>query len=92
MHSTVASQKVKNMFQTLTTQCGSELDVLLKTQIEEIVKAADSRIAEGVSKVRTGEIVIQPGFDGEYGKVKIWQEGKDPEKNTDSTAQMSLDI
>ncbi|MBI4096835.1 MAG: DNA helicase UvrD [Candidatus Levybacteria bacterium] len=92
MHSTVASQKVKNMFQTITTQCGSELDVLLKTPIEEIAKAADSRIAEGVSKVRTGDIVIEPGFDGEYGKVKIWQEGKDPEKNTDNTAQMSLDI
>jgi len=34
------------------------------------------KIAEGVQKVRTGSIVIKPGYDGVYGVVKIWHEGK----------------
>ncbi len=92
MESTVASQKVKTAFYTLTQSVGSELDILLKTPIDEIAKVADPRIAQGISKVRNGDIVIQPGYDGEYGKVKIWQKGEDPAKDTDNSAQMSLDL
>lgn len=92
MESTVASQKVKTTFHTLTQSVGSELDILLKTPIDKIAKAADPKIAQGISKVRNGDIVIHPGYDGEYGKVKIWQEGEDKAKDTDDASQMSLDI
>lgn len=92
MESTVASQKVKTTFHTLTQSVGSELDILLKTPIDEIAKAANPKIAQGISKVRNGDIVIRPGYDGEYGKVKIWQKGEDKAKDTDDASQMSLDI
>jgi hypothetical protein len=36
-------------------------------------------VAEGVDKDRRGDLVIDPGYDGVYGVVKIWreEEGKD---------------
>lgn len=71
---TVASEKVKALFEKICTEMGSEMQILLKTSIEDIRKVAGERIAEGVLKVRKGDIVIEPGFDGEYGKVKIWSE------------------
>lgn len=89
MESTVASQKVKDMYESLCRQFTSELDVLLKVPTEDIRKFAGSRIAEGIKKVRAGNIEIIPGYDGEYGVVKIWKEGEDPDKDTEEL-QMSL--
>ena len=28
--------------------------------------------AEGIARVRTGDILIEPGYDGLYGTVKVW--------------------
>lgn len=92
MKTTVVSQKTKTMLQVLTQALGSELDILLKTPLEEVRRASDPAIAEAIGKVRAGDISIRPGFDGEFGKVAIWQEGDDPAKNADDAAQMNLDI
>ncbi|HSW87609.1 MAG TPA: hypothetical protein VLG12_00430, partial [Candidatus Saccharimonadales bacterium] len=68
----VGAGKVKTMFNTLCAAFDSEMEILLRTSIEDIAKASTQKIAEGVQKVRAGDIVIRPGFDGEYGIVKIW--------------------
>jgi uncharacterized protein (TIGR00375 family) len=95
MHATTFAQKVKDMFSLLCEEFGSELDVLLKTPIEAIQNIAGSRIADGIKRVRGGAIVIDPGYDGEYGKVAIWPEKEDeketPEEQKEEDAkQMSL--
>jgi uncharacterized protein (TIGR00375 family) len=76
LHSTVSSQKVKDMFDELCRKFGSELNVLLKVSKEDLLKETGVRVAEGVDKVRRGDIAILPGFDGQYGIVKIWGEEK----------------
>jgi PHP family Zn ribbon phosphoesterase len=73
MGSTVASQKVQNMLLQLTDKVGSEIDILLRSSIKEIESIGGERIAEGIVKVRAGDIDIHPGYDGEYGKVHIWK-------------------
>ena len=75
--SPVTSPKVKNIFDILVGKFGSELEVLLQSATEEIGKTEDRgkpliKIAEGIEKVRGEKIVIQPGYDGLYGTVKIW--------------------
>lgn len=76
LKSTVSSMKVKTTFDNICETFGSEMEVLLKTPIAEIEKKAGERIAEGVAKVRGGNIFIQPGYDNVYGTVKIWSEEK----------------
>jgi len=91
--STVASQKVKETYTRAIRSVGTELDILLKTPIDTLTTHISPRVAEAVAKVRGGDIVIEPGFDGEYGVVKIWPKGKDVAKDTDAnTPQMSLDF
>lgn len=107
--SPVGSPKVKVLFDELCSKAESELHVLLKAPIETIEYALENyspeqrrRIAEGVQKVRTGSIVINPGYDGVYGVVKIWpsvaeategqaQDLKSEEKAPDKS-QLGLEI
>jgi uncharacterized protein (TIGR00375 family) len=74
LDSTVSSMKSKDLYDKLCQNLTSELNILLRANKDEIVKVGGERVAEGVDKVRRGEIVINPGFDGEYGVVKIWGE------------------
>ena len=33
-------------------------------------------IAEGIRRVREGKVRVEPGYDGEYGKIQIFEEGE----------------
>ena len=92
LSSTVFSQKVKDVFSLLCEQFGSELQVLLKTPLTDIEKVCGEKIADGIKRVRGGSIVIDPGFDGEYGKVSIWPEHGETsvEEKTEDVSQMTL--
>ena len=92
MSSTVTSLKVINAYNELCLKFGSELTVLLKTPVDEIKKEAGEKIAEGIEKVRKGDIVILPGFDGQYGIVKIWDDKKVSEKQTKLVNQLGIDF
>jgi len=92
LFSTVASQKVKDLFNSLCLKFGSELNILLKTPVADIQKEAGVRIAEGVARVRKGDIVILPGFDGQYGVVKIWDDKKTSEKQEEAVNQLGIDF
>src|SRR3989344_6658671 len=80
--SPVTGEKVKQMFDDMCNKFGSEIEVLLRTDIKDLEKSFGEKIAEGVAKVRREDIVIEPGYDGEYGKVKIWKEEDKPKGKT----------
>lgn len=91
MRATVASQKVQMQFARLCLTLGNEIDILLNIPIEEIEKIGGERLAEGIAKIRAGTISIVPGYDGEYGKVSIWQ-NDDESSQPKKTPQLSLDL
>lgn len=90
--STVSSLKVINVYNELCLKFGSELEVLLRIPFDEIKKEAGEKVAEGIEKVRKGDIVILPGFDGQYGIVKIWDDKKVTEKQTNLVNQLGIDF
>lgn len=63
------SIKVKKEYNRLISKFGSELFILLDVDIKKITPPA---LAEAILSVRTGNLIINPGFDGQYGKVKIF--------------------
>ena len=67
-----SSQKVQQEFGKLIEILGSEIKILTRTSKEEIAKIGGEKLAEGIMKVRKGDIYISPGFDGEFGKVSVW--------------------
>ncbi len=68
----VTSPKVQSLFDEMIQKISTELDILLTIPLTTISSIAGERIAEGVAKVRSGELSIAPGYDGLYGKVSIW--------------------
>ena len=92
LYSTVSSKKVKDLYESLCARFGSEFNILLKASPAEIKREAGERIAEGVERVRKGDIVILPGFDGQYGVVKIWDDKKISEKNEEIKDQLGIDF
>ena len=83
-----ASQKVQDEYFRITSEFGSELAVLLKTPLQDIEKYVSIyKIVEGIEKVRRGDIVVDPGYDGVFGKVNIWQEEVSNAQNAKPTLQ-----
>jgi uncharacterized protein (TIGR00375 family) len=72
MNSTVAAKKVQNEFERLINIFRDEISILTDISIKDIEAESDYKLAEAIKRVRENKLVISPGFDGEYGKVKIF--------------------
>jgi uncharacterized protein (TIGR00375 family) len=68
----VKTKTVDNEYMRLLKELGSELNILTMIPRTDIERAGSPRLAEAVSRMRNGDVNITPGFDGEYGKVKIF--------------------
>ena len=66
------TKRVAGVYDRLVERFGSELAVLMETSVKEIALASDERTAEGIERVRRGDIFIEPGYDGVYGTVRVW--------------------
>lgn len=70
----VVSKKVKEEYIKLIKAFGSELKILIDLSVEELKTIADEKVVKGIIAVREKKLKIEPGFDGEYGKIKIFSE------------------
>jgi len=65
---------VEKQYQMLIQKFSNEFNILLDVSFEKLSRFTLPRIAEGIKRVRSGKLIIEPGYDGKYGKVKIFQE------------------
>ena len=67
-----ASKKVQGCFEQMLQKLGTEFDILRNVPAGDIKSCAGERIAEGIENVRTGHVKRIPGYDGEYGKIELF--------------------
>jgi DNA helicase-2/ATP-dependent DNA helicase PcrA len=67
------SKRVQKIYHAALNQLGSEFDILHRLAIEDIEKAGIPLLAESIRRMRHKEIDVLPGFDGEYGQIKIFK-------------------
>ena len=72
----VASKRVRQEYEKLLETVGNEFYILLDAQADALRSATLPEIAEGIIRVREGKVSIEPGYDGEYGKIEIFKEGE----------------
>jgi PHP family Zn ribbon phosphoesterase len=63
---------VAELCERVLAQVGPELAVLRDTPLEDVARAAGPLVAEAVSRVREGRVLVEPGYDGEFGTVRIF--------------------
>ncbi len=76
------------IYEHLTNNLGTEFDILMKIDYQEIEKKGNPLLKEAIRKVRNREVFVDPGFDGVFGKVKIFKENN--EKGTSNQQQPTL--
>jgi len=67
-----ASVAVEREYRSMIAHFGTELEILTKVSQEELARAVNPKVAEGIARVRAGRVRVEPGFDGEYGTVSIF--------------------
>jgi PHP family Zn ribbon phosphoesterase len=50
----------------------TEFEFLLDLSISDISKLAGPAIADGVERMRTGNLHVVPGYDGLYGEISLY--------------------
>ena len=70
----VSSKAVTTDYLQLIEKLGNELKILMDLPLDEIENASSPLLKEAISRVRSGNVHIAPGYDGEYGKIKIIEE------------------
>jgi uncharacterized protein (TIGR00375 family) len=70
----VSSKAVDSIYRKLLEELGNEFSVLLDCPLSDIEKAGSARLREAIERVRQGKAHIEPGFDGEFGKIRIFEQ------------------
>src|SRR3989344_2985336 len=68
--------KVLREYEHLTSNFATEFDVLLKKSLEEIEKKSGYLLSKAVQIIRDRKVYVDPGYDGVFGVVKIFQDEK----------------
>ncbi|MDE1921665.1 MAG: hypothetical protein KGI24_09530 [Candidatus Omnitrophica bacterium] len=71
-----ASRAVQEAYMNVLAKLGSEFHILMDCPIDDIKKSAGEVIAEGISRMRQGRLAIAAGYDGEFGTIKIFEDGE----------------
>lgn len=67
----VATRAVQTDYMRIVRELGGELDVLISGSSQDLQITAGSAIAEAVLRSRAGEIRVEPGYDGVFGKISL---------------------
>ncbi len=71
----VASQGVTRAYDRTTAALGSDFTVLEDAPVEDIDKV-HPLLGEAVNRLRAGKVIRQAGYDGQYGVIRLFEEGE----------------
>jgi DNA helicase-2/ATP-dependent DNA helicase PcrA len=67
------SKSVERAYGDLIRRVGAELFVLERAPLEDIGRVASGTVAEAISRMREGRVIREPGYDGEYGRIRLFE-------------------
>ena len=69
--SSEASKKTQARYQAMLQQLGSEFYILRQADLSDIQRVAGPAVAEGIRRLRLGQVERVPGYDGAFGHVVL---------------------
>ena len=70
------SKAVNIQYEELLRKGGSEFSILLNLPFEQIQEIGDEVLAEGIRRLRDREVFIEEGYDGKFGRIKVFSPGE----------------
>jgi len=67
------SKKVQNIYHNMLRHLGSELYILMDAPLKDIEENSGTLVAEAIRRMRRGRVHPQPGYDGEFGVIHIFE-------------------
>jgi len=83
------SKTVARGYDGLLARLGSELHILERAPVEELRRAGSPHLAEAIDRMRRGAVIRKAGFDGEYGAIRLFDDG---ELKAEKRASLLLDL
>jgi PHP family Zn ribbon phosphoesterase len=71
-----ATKTVARAHDALLEGVGPELHVLSAAPLEDIERASSPLVAEAISRLRGGRVIREAGYDGQYGRIRLFEEGE----------------
>ena len=71
----VASKAVAHAYDRAVAALGPELVALQDLPVEDIAKV-HPLLGEAVTRLRAGDVIRQAGYDGEYGVIRLFEDGE----------------
>ena len=65
------SKKAAEVYRKMLNEVGSEFYILMDSPPDKIESAASPIVRKAIEKVRSGGVHIEPGYDGQYGSIRI---------------------
>ncbi len=69
-----SAKAVQETYQKLLARLGNELFILQEAPLKDVEGVGGDLVAEGVGRMRAGQVQIAAGYDGEYGRVHLFSE------------------
>ncbi len=69
------TKTVLEEYARIISRFGSEFDLLLNTPLEEISRVS-AVLGEAVKRIRENKVIKTPGFDGEFGVIRVFEPGE----------------
>jgi uncharacterized protein (TIGR00375 family) len=70
------SRGVEGRVAALVAALGPELHILTTAEIDDITKAGGELLGEAIARLRRGDVRRTPGYDGEYGVIRLFDPGE----------------
>ncbi len=71
-----SSKSVMSEYIKLIYSLGSEFHIYLESDPRDLASSGGELFAEGVRRIRSGDVHLKGGFDGEFGTVRVFDEGE----------------
>ena len=68
------SKRIQNVYFSMLQELGSELSILMDISINDIHSHSGDLTAEAIKRMREGQVHPIPGYDGEFGIIRIFDE------------------
>lgn len=71
-----SSKAVVAAYDQALAKVGSELFILDQAPVEELKRLGSPLLAEAIGRMRSGRVIRDAGYDGEYGVIRVFQPGE----------------